>query len=170
MRALKFFLPLLAAGLLAGCAGYRLGPVNGETAGAKSLELTPFGNMTIQPRLNDAVNEALRERVQHDGTFRLATDGSGDLVLSGSIDQYTHAGLGYMSRSYATAVNYNVAVTAHITVRERATGKIIFSREVKANTLVNVGTDFASSERQAMPALAANLAQNVLAQLAEGSW
>ncbi len=170
MRALKYFLPALVAVLLAGCAGYRLGPVNGAVAGEKSLEVLPFNNQTLQPRLNDAVTEAVRERVQTDGTYRLASDGAGDLVMSGTLLQYSHAALGYLNRSFVTPQNYRVGVVVRVTVRERASGKVVFSGDVKGHTLVNVGQDFASSERQALPLLAADLAENVVKVLAEGSW
>src|SRR5580765_5671449 len=40
---------------LSGCAGYKLGPVNGETAGSKSVQVMPFSNKTLEPRLGDAV-------------------------------------------------------------------------------------------------------------------
>jgi hypothetical protein len=170
MRALKYFLPVLAIALLAGCAGYRLGPVNGAVAGEKSIEILPFNNQTLQPRLNDTVTEAVRERVQTDGTYRLATDGAGDLVMSGTLLQYSHAAMGYLNRSFVTPQNYRVGVVVRVTVRERASGKVLFSRDVKGHTLVNVGLDFASSERQALPLLAADLAENVVKELAEGSW
>src|SRR5215469_5730137 len=61
-----------AAFLAAGCAGYRLGPVNDETAGARSVQVLPFNNQTLQPRLGDAVTQAVREQVQTDGTYHLA--------------------------------------------------------------------------------------------------
>jgi hypothetical protein len=35
----------------------------------------PFNNQTLQPRLGDAVTQALRERLQTDGTYHLATHG-----------------------------------------------------------------------------------------------
>src|SRR6185369_17073313 len=41
----------LLAALLAGCAGYRLGPTGGQTAGARSVQINPFVNQTIEPRL-----------------------------------------------------------------------------------------------------------------------
>ena len=85
MRALKFFLPGLAAVALAGCAGYHLGPVNGAVAGEKSIEVLPFNNQTLQPRLGDAVTQSLRERLQTDATYHLATHGSGDVVVTGVI-------------------------------------------------------------------------------------
>jgi len=73
MRVLNFFLAGLAAVFLAGCASYHLGPVNGAVAGDKTVEVLPFNNLTLQPRLGDAVTQALRERLQVDGTYRLAT-------------------------------------------------------------------------------------------------
>jgi len=170
MRAWKYFLPAFAAVLLAGCAGYHLGPVNGVVAGAKTIEVQPFSNRTLQPRLGDAVTEAVRERVQTDGTFRLTTSELGDLVVTGSILQYTHAGLGYLNRNYATPQNYRVGVVVHVVVRDRVSGKAILDRDVKGHTLVNVGLDFANSERQAEPLLAADLAENIIESLAEVAW
>lgn len=170
MRALNFFLPVLAAVFLSGCAGYRLGSVNGDVAGEKTVEVQPFNNQTLQPRLGDAVTQALRERVQTDGTYRLATHEPGDLVISGVIHNYEREGLGYLNADATTTQNYRVDVTVHVTVRERVSGKLILDRDVKGHTLVNVGPDFASSERQAAPLLAADLAQNITGLLTEGAW
>lgn len=170
MRALKFFLPGLAAVVLAGCAGYRLGPLNGAMAGEKTVEVLPLNNQTLQPRLGDAVTEALRERLQVDGTYHLATGGPGDLVISGVIRQYDHEGLGYLNQDSTTPQNYRVGVMVHVVIRDRVSGKLLLDRDVKGHTLVNVGSDFASSERQAMPLLASDLAQNIVELLTEGAW
>jgi hypothetical protein len=105
MRALKFFLPVLAAIFLSGCGGYRLGPVNGGLAGEKTVEVQPFNNQTLQPRLGDAVTQALRERLQVDATYRLATREPGDLVVSGVIRSYQRDGLGYLNRDAVTTQN-----------------------------------------------------------------
>ena len=40
---------------LFGCAGYRLGPTGGFAAGEKSIQVMPFSNQTLEPRLTDAV-------------------------------------------------------------------------------------------------------------------
>ncbi len=170
MRALKHFLPVLAAIFLSGCAGYHLGSVNGDVAGEKTVEVKPFNNQTLQPRLGDDVTQALRERIQSDATYRLVTSEPGDLVVNGLIRTYTRVGLGNLNRDSSTMQNYRVAVTVHVTVRDRVTGKLRLDREVQGSTLVNVGPDFASSERQAAPLLAANLAQNITALLTEGAW
>src|SRR5580698_1600842 len=78
MRLLNLFAICAAALFSAGCAGYHLGPVNGAIAGEKSIEILPFNNQTLQPRLGDAVTQALRERLQTDGTYHLDTRGEGD--------------------------------------------------------------------------------------------
>jgi hypothetical protein len=170
MRAFKIFLTGLTAILLAGCASYHLGPVNHAVAGERSIEVAPFNNQTLQPRLGDALTQALRERLQTDATFHLATRDPGDIVVTGVIRSYSREGLGYLSTDVATPENYRVGVVAHVTARERATGKLLLDKDVKGHTLVHIGLDLASAERQALPLLAEDLAQNITELLTEGAW
>ncbi len=170
MRLPGIFLAGVAAALLAGCAGYHLGPVNGATAGAKSIEILPFNNQTLQPRLGDAVSQSLRERIQTDGTYHLVTHGGGDIVLSGVITRYNRVGLSYLSSDVTTAQSYRINITAHVVVRERASTRVLLEKDVSGYTLVMVGSDLASAERQATPLLAEDLAQNITELIAEGAW
>ena len=159
-----------AAVLLAGCAGYHLGPVNGAVAGEKSIEILPFNNQTLQPRLGDAVTQALRERLQTDGTYHLDTHGPADVIVTGVITRYQRIGETYLNTDVSTAQNYRVNITAHVVAREHASGKVLLDKDVTGYTLVNVGTDLASSERQATPLLAEDLAQNISELITEGAW
>jgi hypothetical protein len=170
MCRLDFFVLVTATTLLAGCAGYQLGPVNGAVAGEKSVEVLPFNNQTLQPRLGDAVTQALRERFQTDGTYHLATRGPGDLVVSGVITRYNREGLSYLNNDVTTTENYRVGVIAHVIVRERATGKLLLDKNVNGYTLIHVGTDLADSERQSLPLLAEDLARNITELITEGAW
>jgi hypothetical protein len=169
MRFLKFSALCAAVLVLGGCAGYHLGPVNGELAADQSVEILPFNNQTLEPRLGDAVTEALREQFQTDGTFHLA-GGPGDIVVSGVITEYSRAGLSYLSSDVLTAQNYQVSMAAHVIIRERATGKVLLDKKMKGFTLVHVGSDLHQAERQAQPLLAADFAQRVTQALTEGSW
>jgi len=170
MRLPGFFLAGVAALLLAGCAGYHVGPVNGADAGEKSIEILPFNNQTLQPRLGDAVTQALRERMQTDGTYHLDTHGGGDVVVSGVITSYNRVGLSYLNSDVTTAQSYRINITAHVVVRERATGKELLNKNVTGYTLVTVGSDLASAERQASPLLAEDLARNITELITEGAW
>ena len=153
-----------------GCAGYKLGPVNGLAAREKSVQVNPFDNKTLEPRLTDAVTTQLRNELQRDGTYQLATRNDGDIVVSGSIDRYHRQEVSSSSSDILTVRDYRLELRAQVTARERSSGKVILNQAVMGTTLIRVTTDLTSSERQALPLLAADLAKNVTALLAEGVW
>jgi hypothetical protein len=153
-----------------GCAGYKLGPVNGLTAREKSVQVNPFANQTLEPRLGDAVNAQLRKQLQLDGTFQLASHNDGDIVISGAITHFVRYEVSFAANDILTVRDYRLEVVAQVTARSRSTGKLILNQAVTGRTLIRVTTDLTSTERQALPLLAADLAKNVTALLAEGSW
>jgi hypothetical protein len=169
MRSFRPF-ALCCVLLLSGCAGYRLGPSNGLAPGEKSIQITPFANRTMEPRLGDAVTAALRRELQRDATYKLATHEPGDLVVSGVITGYTRHELSFVPNDVTTARDYRVNLTAQITARDRNTGKTLFDRPVTGYTLIRVNSDLAGTERQALPLLADDLAKNIAALLVDGDW
>ena len=170
MHLLRFLAVSMTALMLAGCVGYHLGPVNGAVAGEKSIEVLPFNNQTLQPRLGDAITQALRRRLQTDGTYHLATRGPGDIVVTGVITRYNRRGLSYLSSDVITPQDYRINITAHVTARERDTGKILLDKDVSGYALIQVGGDLTDTERQSLPLLAEDLARNVTELLTEGTW
>jgi hypothetical protein len=63
-----------------------------------------------------------------------------------------------------------VELTAQVKVTDRSSGKVILDKPISGITLVRVGSDLVSAERQAMPILAADLARNLVDALADGEW
>ncbi len=155
--------------ILAGCA-YQLGPVNGLAAGEKSVQISPFANETLQPRLTDYVTSQLRKQLQKDGTYRLASHGDPDIIVSGRVTRYDRSEVTLSSTDILTVRDFRLALTAHVTARERSTGRLLLDQPVTGFTLIRVGPDLSSAERQAMPLLAEDLAKNVTSLLAEGKW
>jgi hypothetical protein len=139
-------------------------------AGAKSIQVSPFANQTLEPRLGDAVTAALRKSFQRDGTYRLATAGDTDLIVTGEITRYHRVELSYQATDIVTVRDYRVTLTAHVTARERSTGAVVLDRVVTGNTPVRAGSDLAGAERQALPLLAEDLAKKVTALLVDGPW
>ena len=170
MRLLRLLLTGGAALALSGCASYRLGPSNGLAAGEKSVQVTPFTNQTIEARLGDAVTSAVRKQLQQDGTYRLATREPGDIIVSGVVTRYLRQELSFQPNDVLTVRDYRVSLTAQVTARERSTGKVLFDRPVTGFTLMRVGSDLPSTERQTLPLLADDLAKNVTALLVDGTW
>ena len=170
MRAWRWLLVGLLALGGSGCAGYKLGPVNGLTAGAKSVQVNPFTNKTLEPRLGDEVTAQLRQQLQRDSTYRLASHDDGDIVVSGSVNRYLRGEISLSPSDTLTVRDYRLEITAQVTAYQRGTGKVILNQPVTGYTLIRVTTDLTSTERQAVPLLAADLAKNVAALLAEGGW
>ena len=171
VRALILFCLGLGVLLASGCAGYRLGPTNGELAGVRSLRILPFYNQTLKPGLSDAVMNSLRKTLQRDGTYRLETHADeGDILLTGVIKTYTRSDISYEAKDVVSVLDYEIVVTAQITARERSTGKVLLDKPVRATTTLRAGNDLTSAERQALPVLAENLARKATELLVDGSW
>jgi hypothetical protein len=170
MRRWQWLLVSLVALGGSGCAGYKLGPVNGLTAREKSVQVNPFDNKTLEPRLTDAVTSQLRKQLQRDGTYQLASHNDGDIVVNGSVTRYVRQEVSFSSSDILTVRDYRLELRAQVTARDRRTGKVILDQAVTGTTLIRVTTDLTSTERQALPLLAADLAKNVTALLAEGVW
>ncbi len=155
---------------MSGCAGYKLGPTGGHVAGEKSIQINPFANKTLEPRLNEALMLSLRKHLMQDGTFRLNSHDEGDIVLSGVITSYNRSELSVQPTDVLTVLDYQIAMTVQMTARERSTGKIIFDKPVQGGVALRAGSDLASAERQAIPQLTDNLAKHATENLVDGSW
>ncbi len=170
MGVTRRFLTCLVALSLSGCAGYRFGPSNGTAAGEKSIQINPFPNQTLEPHLTDAVTAQLRQAIQRDGTYRLASNEDADIVVSGVITHFERFELSFVDNDTLTVQDFRLSLTATVTARERISGKVIFDKPVTGNTLVRISNDMPNAERQALPLLAGDLAKNVTALLVEGTW
>ena len=170
MRAVVLLVLICAAFATGGCAGYRLGPTNGLRAGEKSIQFAPVVNATLEPRLGEEVSHAVRKRIQHDGTYRLDTAGTGDVLVSIEVTRYHRKYLALQRSDTLTARDYELNVVATVVATDRATGKEILRKEVNGRTTALVGSDLVSLERQARPLLAENLAQKITDLLVDGEW
>ena len=155
---------------LAGCAGYRLGPTNGVAAGSKTIQVNFFRNATLEPRLVEAVAASLRKTLQQEGTYRLDTHGDGEIVVNGVITEFRRSELSLQPTDVITVRDYTLYLKTKVTATERSTGRVVLDREITGRTTIRVGNDLASSERQAVPLLADDLARNVTDLLVDGTW
>jgi hypothetical protein len=156
--------------MLCGCAGYRLGPSNGIRAGEKSIRIVPVTNRTLEPRLGDAVTSALRKEIQRDGTFRLVTSGAADIVVTCELFRYDRNEVSFVPGDIVAARDYRVSLGANVRAQEISSEKTILTRDFTGNTLMRLGNDLPSVERQTLPMLAADLARQITAALADGAW
>jgi hypothetical protein len=155
---------------LAGCAGYQVGPVNGIKAGARAVTVRPFSNQTFEPRLTEAVDFALRRKLQQDGSYRLDTQGGGDIIVNGVIVDMQRAALSFQPKDVITPRDYEMRLVAKVTATERLTGKTVLDKEFIGRTTVRASNNRDLAERQAQPTMAEDLARNIASALTEGPW
>ena len=83
---------------------------------------------------------------------------------------YVRVPLAFQPSDALTVTDYSLKLMAQVTARERHTGKILLNRSVGGSTLVVVGSNLTSAERQALPLLAQDFAKNATALLADPPW
>jgi hypothetical protein len=152
------------------CAGYRLGPPSGLSARAKTVYVATFVNKTLEPRLSEAVTQALRKRLSQEGTFRLVTRGAADIVVSGTLTRYDRQAVAYEYRDVITARDFEATATAHVVAKPTTGGAPLVDCEVRGRATYRIGADQTTSERLALPALADDLARRVAGLLTDGVW
>jgi len=86
------------------------------------------------------------------------------------VTHYQRRELSFLPNDVLTVSDFRVNATVHVAVEEKRTGRTVLDQDVSGYTLVRVGSDLSSAERQALPLLADELAKNIAALLAEGSW
>jgi hypothetical protein len=169
MKPLPWLAGLLAF-VLAGCAGYRLGPTNGAAAGSRTVRVQYFDNRTLEPRLSEAVALALRKRFQQDGTYRLVSAGDADVVVRGQFVRFERGPLTFQPRDVASSRDLELLLLTRVVVEDRREGRRVVDQDVIARHTIRVGVDQASAERQAVPHLADDLANRVVPLVVDGSW
>src|SRR5688572_29782744 len=170
MRFLPGIMGIALVGALSGCAGYHVGPSTGQRAGDRTIQIVPFTNRTLEPRLSDAVTAALRREIQREGTYKLVTQMPGEVIVSGEIIRFERSEISFLPNDVITAQDYRMNFTAHVIARDRRTGRTLLDRDLTGVTLMRVGNDLPSVERQTLPLLAADLARQITAALADGVW
>lgn len=166
MKAVAAWLCGLSVGLLAGCAGYRLGPV--QKTVYRSVAVPMFQNRTLTPQLEAQVTNAIIKRLHKDGALAVRFTDDADVILRGEIIGYERETV--RGERLDTTVPRELRLTIQVRVEayHRITGATIVPATVvsgKADTFI--GTDQQSSERQALPLIADDLAQKVVSLLTE---
>ena len=95
MRSLTAGCLAVALAALTGCASYHLGSTTAFPPGQHSIQIGLIQNQTLEPRLVESLNNALRKRFQQDGSYHLDTRGESDVVLTGVITRFDRSALSY---------------------------------------------------------------------------
>jgi len=162
----RFTLALTLTVSLAGCAGYQVGPTLG--ANYRSVAVLMFRNKTYQPQIEVQITGAVIKAFQADGTLRIDSAASADVIVTGEITQYRQHELRSQRTDTGAPSEYRVTIEARIEAHDRVTGKTVLAPTVVTGSGDTfIGDDLQSAQQQVLPLIAENLAKRVVTLLAE---
>ena len=158
----------LSAALLTGCAGYHVGPI--FKGNYKTVAVPMFKNHTYRPQLEAQVTNALIKRLQSDGTLQVVSADNADVLLTGEITRYLRGELRSAHEETREPREYKLTIEVRISLRDQRTGQLILKPTlVTGSTETFIGSDLQSTEYQALPLIADDVARRAARLLTE-SW
>jgi len=165
---MKFALFLCAAVLLTGC-GYKLGEIRPTPMrSVRTLAVPTFKNKSYEPRLEVLFADTLVKRLQLDGTYEILNEEKADAILYCTIDKIERRALRSVQNNVLATSEFGLRVFATYEVQDRVTGAILITSKVQGNTTFFSGNDLQTIERQAFSNVAADLADIITGEVAEG--
>ncbi len=160
----------LGTWMFTGCAGYRVGSIAGaELQGVRSIWVPPVRNKSLEPALPGLATNAIRRRIDNDGTLENTSDAQADAVLEVTITRIERDPVRNARNDVLLAAQYDVKIHAVATLTNRRLGRKIFeNRPVSGRTHYYLQADSQEVERQAMPLATEDLAQHVVSMVTEG--
>ena len=151
------------------CSSYRLGspaPIK-----FKSLYIKPVANRSFAPQAQTIVSAQLRETLIRDARIKIvAGEENADAVLDITLTNYERQAAARSSVDTAVANNFDVNLTATVSLFNRSTREYIFeNRPIETRTDIYLNNPyiddqpiaFQLGERQAMEQLARQLARKI---------
>jgi hypothetical protein len=161
----------LAALVTQGCGYHVAGRGDLLPRGIRSIAIPAFGNSTIRYRLTEHLPAAITQEFVSRTRYRLVLEEeAADAVLRGSVLNYSANPTTFdPNTNRASAVQ--VSVLLEISLRERATGKVLFSRprmEFRERYEISVDQKaYLDESDSAMDRLAIDVARTVVSAILE---
>jgi hypothetical protein len=137
---MKYWLPLILFSLLPAC-GYHNPNTVGDKSGQHLTVYAPqWKNQTNELGLEAVVNHAVHDWLAESRIVQLTSSAAdADYLLDGIIQSINIPGLSYGTFDQATEVRAELKV--HYTLKEKNTGKTIFSNSITELEAFPIGTD-----------------------------
>ncbi|MFZ5806370.1 MAG: LPS assembly lipoprotein LptE [Verrucomicrobiota bacterium] len=153
-----------------GCAGYRVGNIQGsDMQDVKTVYVPTVKNRTYEPGLPVMVTNAILRRLDNDGTFTSARQKGADAILEVEVIDFKRLPLRQTRTDIQITEEYEITLKAKATLTNLKTGKRIFTDyEVVGKSKYFVHGNTQESERQVLPMAADDLAYNLVKICTEG--
>jgi outer membrane lipopolysaccharide assembly protein LptE/RlpB len=158
----------LAAFLLAGC-GYKLGEIRPTPMrSVRTLAVPTFKNKTYEPRVEVLLADTLIKQLQQDGTYTIVSDNTADAILSCTLNHIERRSLRSVQNNVLATSEFGIALEVTFQVIDRVTGVTLMEGRVRGDASFFADEDLQTTERQAIPVAALDLAEELTVRLTEG--
>ena len=156
-------LPLLATGC------YHLGPNPPKEYSSVAVPEFKVGPKVFHDGLQTPITGALIKRLQADGALRVLDSTEADAIVEGTIIEYALQPLRFQRSNQVETREYRVVITAHVVVHKRGSNEVLReAKRVDGEASFFILGDLITSEKQALPLAADDLARNIVKVVGEG--
>jgi lipopolysaccharide assembly LptE-like protein len=160
---------LIVAGLLSGCLGYTVGPVQPTyMKGIHRLAVPILKNNTVEPDVDTLATTTLIKQLQQDGTYEVTSLDRADAEVRGVIDLVQRAAVRSVVGNVLAASEFSLQVKVRFEVVNPKTGAVLGARDVYGTSSFFVQNDIQTQEHQAIPLAVEDAAVQMASYLSEG--
>lgn len=165
---IRIFTAFLITTLLAGC-GYKLGEIRPTPMrSVRTLAVPTFKNNTYEPRVEVLLADTLIKSLQQDGTYTILSDDTADAIVYCTLKSITRRSLRSVQNNVLATSEFEIVLEVNYQVVDRVTGYVLLEGRARGDSSFFANNDLQTTERQAIPVAAQELALDLTAQLAEG--
>lgn len=157
---------LSLAGLLCGCAGYRLGST--LPPDIRSIYIPTFKNESGEPEAEVTATRATIEEFQKDGSLTVAGQPqAADVILEATLTSIKLEPVRYEEDDPKAAGEYRLWMSADVVLRRRGAAEAMMTRRLSGDRKFVPSGDLSSGKRTVMPEAAADLAHDIVEAVVE---
>jgi outer membrane lipopolysaccharide assembly protein LptE/RlpB len=168
----NFLLPALAVisfALLPSCAGYHMGSVKpAALVNVHTLSVPNAKNLTLEPRIDAHVTNAVLSRLQEDGTYKVAREGAADAQLELTISKLERRQMRSARFNTLRTRELGLMMTVDYRLVDLRTQAVLRQGSVRGDTTIFIDSNYQAGEREALPEAAQRAADRLVSHLSEG--
>ena len=166
MQYVTVVILMAALSLSGGCAGYQLGSTLPPEI--SSIYVPTFVNETKEPFLETTTTQAAIQEFQRDGTLKIATRTTADVMAEVILTKFELQPLRYQRDKALTTEEYRMRIHATLTLTSLKSGlEVAMERSVMGEGTFALVGDMSSSKQTALPEVTRDLAHHIVQEIVE---
>ena len=154
---------------LTGCAGYTLGTKKpAHLSHVTKLAIPTFENLTLEPRLNSLVTNAIIKQVQNSGGYEIVSIENAEAIMEGRVTNVDRSQFRADRRNVLRTSQLLMTLKVDYNIKDTGKNVIIHRGRASSDSYTILDANIQNSEAQALEDAAQRLSVNVASDITEG--